>query len=81
MTLKRQKPKKIDWAKAAKVHLEEEAHEWVVKVHEAVHRRMDLHENIEVIYPAKKGKRKGWATIANLMAGKKIPWAPKGFLG
>ena len=81
MTLQRQKPTKIDWGKAAKAHLEEEARDWVVRVHDAVHRRMDLHENIEAVYPAEKGERKGYATIAWLTNGKKIPWAPKGFLG
>jgi hypothetical protein len=81
VTLKRERTRPVDWKKAAQEKVAEEERVWSIKLRQAVSRRTDLFIYLEENVPAKKGKRNGPNQLGWYISGKKIPWAPKGFLG
>ena len=82
MPLIREKPKPVDWQAEAKQRLLEEEREWTKTYVSACLRRLDLHDHFEVTVPAVAGKRNGpWNSLEWYKVGRKIPWAPRGFLG
>ncbi len=81
MTLKRERQRPVDWKKAAQEKVEEEERVWSIKLRQAVARRTELFHYLEENVPAEKGKRTGMNKIDWYIGGRKIPWAPRGFLG
>ena len=81
MTLKRERPRPVDWAREARARVEREHGDWFQNYFAAVIRRMALFEYLEYNVPAKAGKRDRWNKLDWYIRDKKIPWAPRGFLG
>jgi len=81
VTLKRERIRPVDWKKAAQEKIEEENAIWSIKLKAAVSRRTELFHYLEENVPAKNGKRNGPNKLEWYISGRKIPWAPKGFLG
>jgi len=80
MTLRRQTPKPVDWSQEAKEFVAEESSHWAKLYIEATLRRLELHEYLQQSCPAVDGKRSMWNNLSSFR-GRKIPWAPRGFLG
>jgi hypothetical protein len=81
MTLKREKPKPVDWARESRARIEEEHGDWTKHYIAAVLRRCTMFEYLEENVPADNGKRSRWKSLDWFIGARKIPWAPRGFLG
>jgi hypothetical protein len=81
MTLKREKPKPVDWKAEARARLQEEHADWWKTCHGAIRRRVELFTYFETFVAAENGKRTTFNKLDWYVHGKKIPWAPRGFLG
>lgn len=76
MTLKRQKPKPVDWAKQAQFDVEEESKLWLARTKKAVEVRYTLFMFLEMNCPAKSGVRGPFNNLNWYTGGKKVPWGP-----